>query len=71
MQSEARQSEAIKKTIEEVKRSAANKAGNQREAAHNSGGWQQGFQMRSPGGAGGPFEDVMDVDEKSAKQPKR
>lgn len=78
MQAEARQSDHIRRTLEEVKKTAASKEKNQRESAFASNAWQpnQGvWQPRSPGGGGGggsaAIDDLMEVDDRVGKQSKR
>lgn len=80
IQAEARQSDHIRRTLEEVKKTAASKEKNQRDASYAGNVWQQqqqqqgSWQVRSPGGnSSGPaaVDDLMEVDDKVGKQLKR
>lgn len=79
IQAEARQSDHIRRTLEEVKKTAASKEKNQRDASYSGNVWQQqqqqgSWQVRSPGGNNGgaaAVDDLMEVDDRIGKQLKR
>ena len=72
LQSESRQSESVKKKLEEVRKTAVNKEKNNKDASYGTNAWQSGWQVRSPGSGTMPGGDeIMETDDRSNKQPKR
>jgi hypothetical protein len=71
-QAELKQTDQIRKTLEEVKKSALAKDKGSRHGSQGNGSAWQNWQVSSPGAAGGGGgEDLMDVDDKTSKVTKR